>query len=101
LFAFCFFAFYFYFIPYFFASRGVLLMLSKKLAMIFLSDLRKENNTSTFLLPGVQTTADEAKSEQFVEFKNEVLDGHLAKWYHILGVLVNFIQNRAPCSALY
>lgn len=67
--------------------------------MIFLSDLRKENDTSTFL-PG-DRTSDKQQSEQFSEFQSEVLDGHLAKWYHILEVLVNFIMNRAPCSAIY
>jgi hypothetical protein len=68
--------------------------------MIFLSDLRKENDTSSFL-PGERHAPNEDKNEQFSEFESEILDGHLAKWYHILEVLVNFILNRAPCSAIY
>jgi len=71
----------------------------KKLAMMFLSTLRQETKTLSF---SDDTITNEVESAgQFEEFKHEVFDIHMSKWYHILEILNNYIQKRAPCCAKY
>eukprot|EP01125_Pyxidicula_operculata_P010873 TRINITY_DN356_c4_g1_i1.p1 TRINITY_DN356_c4_g1~~TRINITY_DN356_c4_g1_i1.p1 ORF type:complete len:1793 (-),score=294.68 TRINITY_DN356_c4_g1_i1:47-4723(-) len=71
----------------------------EKLAVILLADLRQEINTSEFYCNG--DDGKEKTSEQLAQFRSEVLDRQLSKWYHVLEVLCGFIQNRAPCCAIY
>eukprot|EP01127_Copromyxa_protea_P015556 TRINITY_DN4488_c0_g1_i2.p1 TRINITY_DN4488_c0_g1~~TRINITY_DN4488_c0_g1_i2.p1 ORF type:complete len:1740 (+),score=308.01 TRINITY_DN4488_c0_g1_i2:97-5220(+) len=73
----------------------------EKLALLLLAALRQETHTSAFVQQPEGPIVGDAASLQHTQFRNEVLDSQLTKWYHILEVMTNFMQSRMPCCAVY
>eukprot|EP01129_Flabellula_baltica_P009859 TRINITY_DN40_c0_g3_i1.p1 TRINITY_DN40_c0_g3~~TRINITY_DN40_c0_g3_i1.p1 ORF type:complete len:1626 (-),score=289.42 TRINITY_DN40_c0_g3_i1:781-5658(-) len=68
------------------------------LAVVMISNLRQETQSSSFVQ---DTIKEKSTSSQYTKFQSEVIDSQLSKWYNILEVLIQLIDNKAPCCAIY